>query len=427
MIRLLLLICASAVLWGADAADDLLESAGRARTRAESDLAGERTRIIEARTKRVAEVGDLARKLADARGQLAGVLAENDRLRPALDDLRQNGTGVEVVVAQQIGRAASLLHQERLPTSLVERAQVVARALALVPDRLAAEITVTLAEEEVQDRSGVPAKVPVMRIGPSRAVACGPSPETRGTLRTENGLALVSGPPLPRAVEAALGDPARVVLDIPGTWAAQLPPPHRSFLEWVKGGRLFIWPILGVGLAGVVLAILRVRALAAVPLRRERLDAVLDWLAGDRTTPTPLALIAVTPLERVVAVGIQSLGMSRSTREAAMDKAVLSEAPALQRGLGIQLLLASISPLLGLLGTVTGMIDLFSVIGAQGSGNARALSGGISEALITTQAGMLVAVPLLVAHALLNRAAEKRMLLLEEAASGILGHEGNRS
>ena len=105
---------------------------------------------------------------------------------------------------------------------------------------------------------------------------------------------------------------------------------------------------------------------------------------------------------------------------------MLAEAPRLQRGLNLVLLLASIAPLLGLLGTVTGMIDLFAVIGAQGSGNARALSGGISEALITTQAGMLVAVPLLVAHSLLNRAAERRIVLLEEAASGILGASGDR-
>jgi len=83
--------------------------------------------------------------------------------------------------------------------------------------------------------------------------------------------------------------------------------------------------------------------------------------------------------------------------------------------------LAGVAPLLGLLGTVTGMIDMFSVIAAQGSGNARSLSGGISEALICTQAGMLAAIPLLIAHAWLSRRAERRTHLLEEAACGVLG------
>ena len=67
------------------------------------------------------------------------------------------------------------------------------------------------------------------------------------------------------------------------------------------------------------------------------------------------------------------------------------------------------------------MIDMFSVIAAQGSGSAKGLSGGISEALICTQAGMLVAIPLLLAHAWLSRAAERRTHLLEEAACGVLG------
>jgi biopolymer transport protein ExbB len=80
-----------------------------------------------------------------------------------------------------------------------------------------------------------------------------------------------------------------------------------------------------------------------------------------------------------------------------------------------------VAPLLGLLGTVTGMIDLFAVIAAEGGGGARSLSGGISVALVCTQAGMLVAVPLLLVHAALARWAERGSALLDEAACAVLG------
>ena len=70
---------------------------------------------------------------------------------------------------------------------------------------------------------------------------------------------------------------------------------------------------------------------------------------------------------------------------------------------------------------ITGMIDMFAVIASQGSGNAKSLSGGISEALVCTQAGMLAAIPLLLLHAWLARLADKRSQLLEEAACGVLG------
>ena len=99
----------------------------------------------------------------------------------------------------------------------------------------------------------------------------------------------------------------------------------------------------------------------------------------------------------------------------------MSETGQLTRGLPAIAVLAGVAPLLGLLGTVTGMIDMFAVISAQGSGNAKSLSGGISEALICTQAGMLVAIPLLLLHAWLARLSDRRAQILEEAACGMLG------
>ena len=422
-VLLTLLFAASCLttLRAAEADAAFAASAATARAKAEADLGAERQRIVEARAKRAAEVTELTRSLSEIRTRVVAAQTAAENLRPELDRLRAAGSGAESIIAQQLNRAAAALRVDRLPNGLAERAKAVANALAVVPDRFVTEARVRIAKERVQDRAGDAATVPVLRIGAARAIACGDTTASRGVLTMQNGLLLVAGPPLPAAAEAAVSDPTRVVLDVGGSWAAQTPPPRRSLWQWIEGGRLFIWPILGVGLVGVVIAVMRAIALYKLPPDRTRLDATLAWLGGDRTTPAPLALVSQTPMDRVLSIAVVTLTQGRAQREAAMDQAVLAEAPQLQHGLSLLLLLASISPLMGLLGTVTGMIDLFSVIGAQGTGNAKSLSGGISEALITTQAGMLVAVPLLVAHSLLSRAAERRIMLLEEAVSGSLG------
>jgi biopolymer transport protein ExbB len=89
-----------------------------------------------------------------------------------------------------------------------------------------------------------------------------------------------------------------------------------------------------------------------------------------------------------------------------LDETVMSVVSKLDDNLTIIGVLAKISPLLGLLGTVTGMIATFDIISIFGAGNARAMAGGISEALITTQTGLMIAIPGLYAHNFLTRRAE---------------------
>ena len=103
-----------------------------------------------------------------------------------------------------------------------------------------------------------------------------------------------------------------------------------------------------------------------------------------------------------------------------MEAALLAEEPVLDRSVNLIAACAAIAPLLGLLGTVTGMIETFGVITQFGTGNPKLLSGGISVALITTQLGLMVAVPLLLGHAFVRRGVRTRKVLLEEARTRIL-------
>jgi len=109
----------------------------------------------------------------------------------------------------------------------------------------------------------------------------------------------------------------------------------------------------------------------------------------------------------------------KRTGEAELDRRILAECavriqPTLNRNLSVIAVLGSVAPLLGLLGTVSGMIATFSVISAIGTGNARPLAGGISEALVATEAGLLVAIPGLLLSASLSRRASRLSNYLDQ-------------
>jgi biopolymer transport protein ExbB len=101
-------------------------------------------------------------------------------------------------------------------------------------------------------------------------------------------------------------------------------------------------------------------------------------------------------------------------------EAILAETPAIERYGSAILIVAAVAPLLGLLGTVTGMIGTFDLITEFGTGDPRMLSGGISEALVTTQMGLIVAIPMLLLGNLLNRMGEEVIGRLEISALTVI-------
>ena len=109
-----------------------------------------------------------------------------------------------------------------------------------------------------------------------------------------------------------------------------------------------------------------------------------------------------------------------------LDEAVLAEIPALERGNGLIKLLAATSPLLGLLGTVTGMILTFQAISLFGSGDPKLMAGGISQALVTTVQGLVVAIPLLFGHSLINALSRSIIQRLDEQCAGVLARSAEQ-
>lgn len=132
------------------------------------------------------------------------------------------------------------------------------------------------------------------------------------------------------------------------------------------------------------------------------------------------ALRGNSPLGRILAAGLASGAASRDMSKERIEEAASQEVHEMERFLNTLGTIAAIAPLLGLLGTVIGMIDVFSVIMVQGSGDAGRLAGGISTALITTAAGLSVAIPALFFHRFFVRRVDEITVGMEQAAVQLL-------
>jgi biopolymer transport protein ExbB len=133
------------------------------------------------------------------------------------------------------------------------------------------------------------------------------------------------------------------------------------------------------------------------------------------------------PLGRVLMVYHNDPNVDKETLQLRLDEAVLKEIPKLEAGLSALKILAAIGPLMGLLGTVTGMIITFQQITLFGTGDPKLMAGGISQALVTTVMGLVMAIPLLLLHSYLSSRSGNLVQLLEEETAGIIAEQAERS
>ncbi|EGR4402532.1 MotA/TolQ/ExbB proton channel family protein [Vibrio cholerae] len=132
------------------------------------------------------------------------------------------------------------------------------------------------------------------------------------------------------------------------------------------------------------------------------------------------------PLGRILAVYNKEQQRSVEALELRLLEAVVDEQNHLETGLSMLKLLAALAPMLGLLGTVTGMIETFQVITQFGNGDPKVMAGGISMALVTTVEGLIAAIPLLLAHNILSAQAEAIRNILEKQGIGIVAQQAER-
>lgn len=187
-------------------------------------------------------------------------------------------------------------------------------------------------------------------------------------------------------------------------------------IEIFKNGGPLMYPILFCSVLGWAIFLERLRAFTSIRRNMQPLLAVVERNIGENL-PAEAAVAcrnSSSPLARILLAVLRQKGTSRRHMKEVAEEVGSRETVFLQRYLGLLGTIASISPLLGLLGTVLGMIEAFNRLAATGAGTPATLGGGISQALITTAAGLTVAVPMLLLHRYLCSRAERLALEMEE-------------
>ena len=186
--------------------------------------------------------------------------------------------------------------------------------------------------------------------------------------------------------------------------------------EIVKAGGIVMVPIILCSIVALAIILERLwtlREARVVPA--ELTDKVWRWVENRALTNTQIqALQQHSPLGRVLAAGLANRNRDRAVMIEAIEDAGRHVAHDLERYLNTLGTIAAVTPLLGLLGTVTGMIRTFKAITVAGIGNPTAMAGGIAEALITTAAGLLVAIPALVAYRYLRGRVDALVIQMEK-------------
>lgn len=177
-----------------------------------------------------------------------------------------------------------------------------------------------------------------------------------------------------------------------------------------QGGLVGYIIIFGLGGIGLILIVWRFIALTVIG------GKVSKQLKANRASTD-------NPLGRVLKVAEENPAVDTESLELKLEEAVLKERPSIESGLNMIKIISMVAPLMGLLGTVTGMIQTFQAITDFGAGDPKLMAGGISTALVTTVQGLIVAIPTVFMHTILSGKAKRIVHVLEEQSAGIIAEK----
>jgi len=217
-------------------------------------------------------------------------------------------------------------------------------------------------------------------------------------------------------VEVARSGKGMLPVDLTGGDALRLVQGDETWLEHIgKGGMVMIPLLLLAALALGVSAYKLATLLTTRKATPEEVREILDRVEAGKVKEAELMARNIPgPAGELLTEAVLASGRGRVLLEEVLYEKLLETQPRLERLIPFVAVVAATAPLLGLLGTVTGMIKTFKLITVFGTGDARALSSGISEALITTEYGLLVAIPALLLHAVLQRTAKGVLASMEQ-------------
>ncbi|OBT30967.1 MotA/TolQ/ExbB proton channel family protein [Vibrio splendidus] len=222
------------------------------------------------------------------------------------------------------------------------------------------------------------------------------------------------GPTLASLSTLANGEVSNVVVDPSRGFMLEQLALEPSLTDRLQAGGVVGKVILGLLAIGLIIALVRGISLA---IARHKIRAQL------KNPEQP----GNNPLGRVLAVYSKEQNQTVEALELRLLEAVVDEQTHLEKGLSMLKLLAALAPMLGLLGTVTGMIETFQVITQFGNGDPKVMAGGISMALVTTVLGLVAAMPLLLAHNILSTQSENIRNILEKQGIGLVAEQAEKT
>jgi biopolymer transport protein ExbB len=357
------------------------------------------------------DIEENEQKLSDLETQLndrSGVLGELFGVaRQAAGDLKAD-ISHSLVSAQFTGRTEklnSLISSKALPT--IEQLETLWYTLQ---QEMTESGKVVYFNTQIEQASGKPHEAKVIRIGTFNAIANGEY--LQFSSETERLIQLARQPEskyLSLAEELSKTQTGSVPMGIDPTRGVILSMLIQApdAAERIQQGGFIGYIILIMGVIGGIYAIIRL-----VTLTQTSQKMAFQMNSEDVLTDNPLG--------RIFVAAEQDKSENTDNLELILDEAITREIPVLEKGLSMIKLLAAVAPLLGLLGTVTGMIATFQSISLFGTGDPKLMASGISQALVTTMLGLCVAIPLLFLHSLVASRSRILIQILDEQSAGLI-------
>ncbi len=439
VLALATLLLGSAVVAQEPAAslDELLEKVRTQSLTREAENSERERRFVAARDQQIALLREAAQSLADENARSERLQAQFDRNETELADLAETrrvrvGNMGELfgVVRQVAGDTKGIIDNSVISAQFpgrAARADALAQARGLPSMGDLTELYVLLLEEmaesgkvvrfntEIITAEGRTTPAEVIRVGVFNMISgsdylrfepqtsslqvLARQPPGRFSSMAE-GLSTATAGVVPMAVDPSRGSFLGLLIQAP------------SLSERIQQGGLVGYVIMVLGLLGVLVSIERL----------VRLDAASRGIKAQLGSATAKS---DNPLGRILQVYEENSTADSETLGLKLDEAVLREAPLLEKWQGWIKVLAAVAPLLGLLGTVVGMIQTFQAITLFGTGDPRLMAGGISQALVTTVLGLTVAIPLVLLHSLVAGRSRTLVEILEEQSAGIIARHSD--
>lgn len=281
---------------------------------------------------------------------------------------------------------------------------------------------------EILDRSGENIQADILTLGHMGALFETDSANGFLTFSSGSERLLMSGDPgffNGRIIASYFaGEKNKAPIDLSGGSAISELSRKETLQDQLKSGGILVLPILLVGFAAIVLTLERLIFLGRVRYNTDALMQNVTELVLEGDFDTALETTRPhrnKPTGRVLMAGLIHRHENREIIESAISETILIQAPRLERFISTLKVLAAVAPLLGLLGTVTGMINTFQAITTHGTGDPRLMAGGISEAMVTTQVGLAVAIPILMIASFFGSRVKNLSRDMEEKGIALLG------